>query len=159
MHLATTLVSINLSENICNFVDSRIKRSHPVDRAKPGDRAKLAGCTHKLVIKGYYCTLQHRYRLDLMCRRCCRRVPPREKRKRKYLRVLGLYRIFRLRHGVFIKSFPDPEPNPICASIHPGYRTTTSFLIYVDIFRMGDSFIRLIIGSGLFLKTCFLFYF
>lgn len=151
---------MNLLGNICNFVDNRMKRSHPVDRAKAGDRAKLAGCTHKLVIKGYYRTLQHRYTLDLMCRRCSRRVPPREKRKRKYLRVLGLYRIFRLRHEVFIKSFPDPEPNPICASIHPGYRTTTSdpFLIYVDIFRMGDSFIRSIIGTGLFLKTCiFLF--
>lgn len=129
---------MNLSKN-SNFVDGRVKRSHPVDRAKPGDRAKLAGCTHKLVIKGYYRTLQHRYTLDLMCRRCSRRVPPREKRKRKYLRVLGFYRIFRLRHEVFIKSSPDPEPNPICASIHPGYRTTTSdpFLIYVDIFRMG----------------------
>lgn len=78
---------------------------------------------------------QHRYTLDLMCRRCSRRAfRPREERKRKYLRVLRLYRISRLWHEVFIKSSPDPKPNPICASIHPGYRTTTSdpFLIYAD---------------------------
>lgn len=68
-----------------------------------------------------------------VCRRCASRP---EKRKRKYLRVLRLYRIFRssLWYEVFIKSSPDPKANPICASIHPGYRTTTSdpVLIYTD---------------------------
>jgi len=54
-------------------------------KAPPG-RSKRWSCKarrmHKLVIKGYYRTLQHRYTLDLMCRRCSQRVPaPRRGRE------------------------------------------------------------------------------
>lgn len=87
---------------------------------------------HKLVIKGYYRVLQHRYTLDLMCWRCHGRSIPSvlaDECKRKYLHALRLYRIFHLRPGFFIKSSPGPIVNTVSASIYPPYRmlATDSF--------------------------------
>lgn len=129
---------------------------------------------HKLVIKGYYRALQHRYTLDLMCRRCSQRrraslrpiphpPPSPEKRKRKYLRVLFGSIGFPACGTRFLLKAP-----PTSRKIRFAHRFIPSGIEYNDIGSIfnvqadaspnnGTRFIHPIIVSDCFLRITFQF--